>query len=337
MMASMTAQLPICAVFESTAMAAGGDKKNEAGDHFRRGVGLYKERDFVAALVEFRRAYELAPNYRVLYDIGQSLFQLQRYADAIPAFEQYLAQGGNQISPVRRQSVEADLKTLRSRVGHLDVQVNLDGAEIRVDDQTVGTSPLAKPVLVSVGHRRITVAKPGRVSLEKFADISAGDQTSLTFTFPDQTQPAPVAQAPDTRGRDRDEETPPPPQPVIVQQPAPPPEPPSSAPLWISWTTTALLGAGTAVTGAFVLSTKASLSNKLSQFPGDADAIESDRKKAKAFATASDILLAATAVSLAVSVYITLSHGGPETHEAASLRDVKLGIGPGRLELRGSF
>jgi len=159
----------------------------------------------------------------------------------------------------------------------------------------------------------------------------------LTFTFPDQTQPAPVAQAPDTRGRDRDEETPPPPQPVIVQQPAPPPEPPSSAPLWISWTTTALLGAGTAVTGAFVLSTKASLSNKLSQFPGDADAIESDRKKAKAFATASDILLAATGVSLAVSVYITLSHGGPETREAASLRDVKLGIGPGRLELRGSF
>jgi len=106
-------------------------------------------------------------------------------------------------------------------------------------------------------------------------------QTTLTFTFPEQAQPAPVAQLPEpTRPRDRDEE-PVATQPQVVTPLRVEPEPSSAAPVWISWTTTALLGAGTAVTGAFVLSTKASLTNKLSQFPGDSDAIESDRRRGK--------------------------------------------------------
>jgi hypothetical protein len=317
--------------------AASADKRNNAGDHFRRGVALYKERDFVAALVEFRRAYELSPNYRVLYDIGQSLFQLQRYADAIPVFESYLTQGGAQISAVRRASVEGDLRTLRSRVGHVEVTVNVDGAEVRVDDQTVGTSPLPKPVLVSVGSRRITVAKAGRVSLEKFVDVSAGDQASVSFVFPDAPS-APVAQVPETSL---------PPQKAPEETPSTPgngaeaehaahaePEPSSSTPLWVAWSTTAVLGAGTAVTGALVLGAKSTLSNQLAAFPGNPDTIEADRRRARTLATTTDILLAATAVSLAISVYVTLTHHRERAPDAAA---VKVGFGIGGLQIRGDY
>src|ERR1043165_5818761 len=62
----------------------------EAGKHFQRGVTLYNEADYRAALVEFKRAYEIAPNSAVLYNIGQTYYQLQNYAAALVALGRYL-------------------------------------------------------------------------------------------------------------------------------------------------------------------------------------------------------------------------------------------------------
>src|SRR4051794_6696164 len=44
------------------------DPKEEAIARFKRGLELHGEGDFSAALIEFRKAYELAPQYRVLYN-----------------------------------------------------------------------------------------------------------------------------------------------------------------------------------------------------------------------------------------------------------------------------
>jgi uncharacterized membrane protein len=44
----------------------------DAGKHFQRGVSLYGEADYRAALIEFKRAYALAPNAAVLYHVGQT-------------------------------------------------------------------------------------------------------------------------------------------------------------------------------------------------------------------------------------------------------------------------
>src|SRR5438046_1076480 len=67
---------------------------NDAAKHFQRGVTMYTEADYRAALVEFRRAYEIAPNATVLYNIAQTYYQLQDYAGALVTFERYLAEAG---------------------------------------------------------------------------------------------------------------------------------------------------------------------------------------------------------------------------------------------------
>src|SRR4051794_27320489 len=110
-------------------------KKAEAEAHFREGVLLFKDNDYAGALVELKRAQAIAPNYRALYNIGQTHYQLQHYAEAISAFEAYLAQGGSQIPAARRASLEADLQLLRARVAKIEITVNVDGAEVRVDDE----------------------------------------------------------------------------------------------------------------------------------------------------------------------------------------------------------
>src|ERR1041384_5358063 len=84
----------------------------EAGKHFQRGVTMYNEADYRAALVEFRRAYETAPNAAVLYNIGQTYYQLQNYAAALVALGRYLTEAG--ASAAHRREVEATIDTLQT-------------------------------------------------------------------------------------------------------------------------------------------------------------------------------------------------------------------------------
>ena len=72
-----------------------------------------------AALVELRRAYELAPSYKLLFNIGQVHLQKSDYASALDSFERYLAQGGDKIARKRRREIEALVEKLRQRVAEV--------------------------------------------------------------------------------------------------------------------------------------------------------------------------------------------------------------------------
>jgi hypothetical protein len=151
----------------------------EAGKHFQRGVTLYNEADFRAALVEFRRAYETAPNAAVLYNIGQTYYQLQNYAAALMALGRYLTEAGP-TAPHRRE-VEQTIDTLQTRVGKVAVSTSAPGADITVDDELVGKTPLDDAVLVSIGRRKITALRDGRVTETRFVDVAAGDTITVSL------------------------------------------------------------------------------------------------------------------------------------------------------------
>ena len=65
-----------------------------------RGVELYQDEAYRAALIEFERAYEISPDYRLLYNIGGTKLQLQDFLGAARAYERYLTEGGDEV-PLR--------------------------------------------------------------------------------------------------------------------------------------------------------------------------------------------------------------------------------------------
>jgi PEGA domain len=151
----------------------------DAAKHFQRGVTMYNEADYRAALVEFRRAYETSPNAAVLYNIGQTYYQLQNYAAALVALGRYLTESGPSAS--HRREVEATVETLQSRVGKVAITTSLPGADVTVDDELVGKTPLDEPVLVSIGRRKITALRDGRVTETRFVDVAAGDTVNVAL------------------------------------------------------------------------------------------------------------------------------------------------------------
>ncbi|HLK39375.1 MAG TPA: PEGA domain-containing protein [Polyangiaceae bacterium] len=163
----------------------------EAAAHFDRGVKLYDEQDWRAALIEFERAYAVSPHYRVLFDIAQCRYQLRDYVGALAAFQKYLAEGAAEIPAARRDQAQATVDELKGRIAQVRVTTDVAGAQIVVDDAPVGATPLAGPVLVSAGRRRIVATKAGRASVERVVDVAGQDVVDVVFRFGPEAHPAP--------------------------------------------------------------------------------------------------------------------------------------------------
>jgi hypothetical protein len=164
---------------------AGAGSTDAARQHYDRGVKLYEEEDYRAALIEFKRAYEIAPNTAVLFNIGQSYYQLLDYANALTTFEKYQSEAGADIPAARKAQVTSEVEELRGRVARVTVTVNVPDAEIFVDDTSVGKSPLSTPLLVSAGRRKITAQKAGKQAGTKIVEAAGGDQLSVQLDLAD--------------------------------------------------------------------------------------------------------------------------------------------------------
>ena len=167
----------------------------EAGERFDRGVRYYDDGDFGAALAEFLRAYELTGNWVVLYNLGQVSQRMGRRADALRYFERYLAEGGPAIDEIegRRVEVETNLASLRERLALLEVAVDVEGAEVLVDDEIVGTAPLGEPLVLDPGPHVVIGRHPdhGTVRLEVTLASDTRESVALVLTSPVGPGPGP--------------------------------------------------------------------------------------------------------------------------------------------------
>ena len=279
----------------------------KAGKHFQRGVALYNETDYRAALVEFRRAYETAPNSAVLYNIGQTYYQLQSYAQALTTFERYLAESGD--AATHKKEVDDTVEILRSRVGKLQLAVNLDGCEISVDDELAGKTPIGEPVLVSIGRRKVIAMCEGRAAETRIVEVAAGDVLEVKiFLAPNAAQlPASGLRGGASAGK-------------------------TSSTNWrkIGWITTGALAAGTVATGVLALLASSDLDDERHTYPSSLDALDDKASKLRKLSIATDILGAATLVVGGLTLTYTLT-------SSRSREKVQLGIAPNGMSLSGTF
>jgi hypothetical protein len=263
--------------------------------HFQRAVKLYAEEDYRGALVEFKRAYELSSNNAILYNIGQTHFQLRDYASALAAFEKYLA-SATSIAAARRADVERDLEDLRGRIAKVTVEISAPGATVSVDDVAVGKSPLPAALTVSAGVRKFTAAKEGLPSITKTVELAGGDKATVKLEFP-----APVVVAP--------------PAPAVREVPV---EPRRTHPLVYVGFGVAAVGVGVGATfGILALGTKSDLDARCPDRVCPTDA-QSKGDALSTQATVSTIGLGVGLVGALVGTYFLVFPGGPASTSRAA-------------------
>ncbi len=287
----------------------------KAGKHFQRGVTLYNEADYRAALVEFRRAYEVAPNAAVLFNIGQTYYQLQSYAQALTVFERYLAEAGDNAT--HKKDVEETVDILKSRVGKLAIAVNLDGCEVTVDDELAGKTPIGEPVLVSVGRRKVIAMCEGRTAETRVVEVAAGDLLEVKIALAVLSSASSAAAA-------------------VAARPS---EVKDSGATWrkIGWTTTGVLAAGAITTGVLALLASNDLDEERKTYPSSLDDLDDKSNKVRRYSIAADVLGAAALVVGGVTLTFTLTSRGKKSDDRREQSALRLNVAPGSLAISGTF
>jgi len=288
----------------------------EAGRRYDRGLKFYSEGEYRLAVIEFERTYELVPDYRVLYNIGQVRIQLGDYARARKALERYMREGQDKIKADRAQAVKNDLDMLEGRTATLKIAATPEGVEVLVDGESVGTTPLTDPILLNAGDHNVELRKVGFRPLVVRRTLAGSDAATLDAKL----EPVPVAT----------------PTAVAPLSPAVAPAPRSSTPMWIGWSVTGGLAAGAIVTS--ILGNKAAddLDDARNRRDVSSADLKSDGNRAKMLLVTSDALAAAAVVAGGVSLYLTLRSPtrAEPTRDSASLG---LGFSPGGVRLVGRY
>ncbi len=282
-----------------------GNPVERARVHYERGLQLFNEENYDAALFEFERAYELAPSYKILYNMGRIQRQQNNYAAAMRSYTRYLLEAGGNVPAERRAEVEAEMAVLRPRVASVKVTVNLDGATVYADDipvctatiesSCVGKSPLQAPIIVNGGRHKITATKPGYAPATSLVSVVGSDHIDVKLDL--------VAYA---------------------QAAAPPRRVP-----WGGWVATGVLAAGAGVLGYLSLSQSAKLEDERGQLNVDADKLDSRASRTKTFGLIGDGLAVTAVVVGAISLYYTIKWG-KETNEARPTSTPAAAVPPSR-------
>lgn len=293
----------------------------EARTRYDRGQELFNDGAYEQAMLEFDRAYELAPASLLLFNVGQVALVLRDYPKAISAFEQYLCEMGDKVPEGRRDQVNEALDTAYGRIAYLEITADVEGTEIIVDDISRGTTPLDGPVIVNAGRHTIVGRKVGRLDARTSVTLAGLDRTpvKLEMLLPP-TGEVRVVPVPGSEDK------------VVEEEDT----------YWIGWLVTGSLTAGAVVTGLLALDAQRDIDTALDG-PTNPQDIQSLEDKRVGFAVATDVLAGLAVVSAGLSIWWTiadLDDGPADTpDEPAKKKDTALDlvVGPTSVSLQGTF
>lgn len=141
---------------------------------YEAGRVLYADKDYSNAILKFQRAYEVSNDPRLLWNVAVCEKNLRRYSRMLSTIRKYEREAADILTADERAQAAEIIKTVETFVSTLDLRISEEGAEIFIDDESVGTTPLADPLIVDVGSRKIRVTKPGFKDFSLTRDISGG-------------------------------------------------------------------------------------------------------------------------------------------------------------------
>jgi hypothetical protein len=166
--------------FISVRPAAAQDPREEkARVEFERGEALLDSGELEKAAAAFDEAYGILPEFKYLWLIGQVQMELGNKWRALQAYERYLAEGGKRIPVSRAAKAGRRIERLRSQVGSIRVDCEVEGATVFVDGARRGTTPLAEPLSADAGMRQLKVERDGDLLHREVVRIEAEQEVSV--------------------------------------------------------------------------------------------------------------------------------------------------------------
>ncbi|WP_437937378.1 PEGA domain-containing protein [Sorangium sp. So ce341] len=146
---------------------------------YNAGRELWKKGEYAAALARYQSSLRFYPTWSARTGAGACLVKLQRYDEALDAFESALREAGDKLPAKARASVLEQIDLMRGVTGMVMVTGATPGAIVVVDGRLRGEHPLGAPVPVLVGPHLIRVYKEGFSPYEEAVDVTKGNMATL--------------------------------------------------------------------------------------------------------------------------------------------------------------
>ena len=150
----------------------GADPGKEAEEHYLRGKVLLKSGDVKGAYLEYKASWNLKQSYDIAANLGNLELDQGMPRDAAEHLAFALRTAAVTVPEDRIEAMRDLFNRARRLVGSATVKVNVPGAEILVDGQTVGRSPLAGEIFLDPGKRTIEARHSAYASAKKVIDVA---------------------------------------------------------------------------------------------------------------------------------------------------------------------
>jgi hypothetical protein len=148
----------------------------EARRHFKIGIRLYQDTNYLGALAEFEAAYAAKPGPGSLQNVALSQKALFRYREAASTLEQLLSRHAAELSDGEQKAVRDAITELSGLVGSIIVDVEPSDARVTIDGRAVPLSELKTGVDVNVGEHTIIADEPGFARLVRVVSVASGQK-----------------------------------------------------------------------------------------------------------------------------------------------------------------
>jgi hypothetical protein len=137
--------------------------------------------NFQAALDEYRRLLDQTGDPIHRLGVARALAGLQQPLDAIAAYDRLLAEAGEALPPSERAAAEAERAAQEALTAVLEIEIDVEGAEIRVDTRSVGWSPAVGPQRLLPGPHTVEAYHPQRLDVRRHVELAAGRTERLVL------------------------------------------------------------------------------------------------------------------------------------------------------------
>lgn len=142
-----------------------------------------KAKDWEKALQEYRAANAAQKSAAAMEGIAVCLYELKDLGGAYEAYGALLREFGATLPAPKKKAAETRMKEIGEQTGTLAFTINEAGADVRVDDKSIGKSPLPGPVRLPPGPHRVRVSKDGFLPFESSPNVVAGQSAPVAVTL----------------------------------------------------------------------------------------------------------------------------------------------------------
>jgi hypothetical protein len=177
MLAAMLAVSPAIAV----AQQAQGTQlteaqKGEAKKHYGEGEKKLKAGDYAGALTEFKAADAIKSTPQSQHKIGICQDNLSRYAEAVAAYEAFLAAVPDKMKK-EGDEIKARVAVIKAMPAHIHIDTTPPGASILADGKAMGTTPT--DVELAPGKHILHVELAGYLPIDRDMDVTYGAKQDI--------------------------------------------------------------------------------------------------------------------------------------------------------------